>query len=78
MKIAILNVTNFVKKHDNIFAILLFFLATFGIALDVGIASSDEICNFQNAYKLYNGFQIYKDINIIVTPLFFWGSNIIY
>ncbi len=86
MKTAILNVTNFVKKHDNIFAILLFFLATFGIVFSVNVTNSDEVWNFANLYKLYNGFEIYKDVNIIITPLFFYigliffkilGSNIL-
>jgi 4-amino-4-deoxy-L-arabinose transferase-like glycosyltransferase len=33
---------------------------------------SDEIWNFQNIVKLFNGFEIYKDANIITTPLFFY------
>ncbi len=72
MKEAIYKAKNFVKKHDNIFAILVFFLSIYGIVLNVIIINSDELWNFSNLYKLYNGFEIYKDVNIIVTPLFFY------
>lgn len=71
------NIIQVIKKHDNIFVILLIFLSIFGITLDVYITSSegfspDELWNFQNTYKMYNGYQIYQDANVIVTPLFFW------
>ena len=49
-------------------------------------AVGDELWNFQNLYKIYNGYDMYIDANIIVTPLFFYigrlfllifGSNIL-
>ena len=78
MKEAISKATNFLKKHDNLFVILILFLSIYGIILNVDITNSDELWNFSNLYKLYNGFEIYKDVNIIVTPLFFYIGKIIF
>lgn len=66
-----------IEKDDLIIFILIFF-CSIGISLNLLITSSDEIWNFQNVYKIYNGFEIYKDINVIITPLFFWIANIIF
>ena len=66
------------KKRDNIVIFCIMFIISAGICLNLKIAPGDEIWNFQNAYKMYNGFKIYKDINIIVTPLFFWCSELIF
>ncbi len=38
----------------------------------------DEMWNFQNIYKMYSGYQIYKDANVIVTPLFFYIVEFIF
>lgn len=49
-----------------------------GICLNIGLASGDEIWNFQNVYKMYNGFKIYEDANVIITPLFFICAEFIF
>lgn len=60
-----------IKKHDNLIlwlAITIFTaIAIFWIRLRVG----DEMWNFANIYKMVNGYQIYKDANVIITPIFF-------
>lgn len=71
MKDKCVKINNFIKRHDNVFVIMLIFLSILGISLDTAITNSDELWNFQNIYKMYNGFRIYKDANVIVTPLFF-------
>ncbi len=38
----------------------------------IPLAAGDEIWNFQNIYKMVNGYQMYTDANIIITPIFFW------
>ena len=38
----------------------------------IPIYSSDELYNFQSVCKMVNGFAIYKDFNVIVTPMFFY------
>lgn len=60
-----------IKKHDNLIlwvAITIFSaIAIFAVRLRTG----DEIWNFANIYKMVNGYQIYKDANVIITPIFF-------
>ena len=36
------------------------------------VVSGDELWNFNNAYKMYNGYTLYKDSNLIITPFFFY------
>lgn len=67
-----------IKKKDDILFFLLIFFIAIGITLNLNISASDEIWNFQNAYKMYSGFKIYEDINVIVTPLFFWLTEVIF
>lgn len=69
---------DFIKKHDNIFFILLIVLSIFGLTMNVFLASSDELWNFQSVYKMYNGYEIYKDFNVIITPLFFIFGKILF
>ena len=52
-----------------IISILLIFL--------VPITANDELWNFQNIYKMFNGLTIYNDSNVIVTPIFFYIGYII-
>lgn len=66
-----------IKKHDNL-------LLWIGIAIfsalsifQVGISVGDELWNFQNIYKMVNGFTIYQDANVIITPIFFWIGEIV-
>ncbi|MCI8655431.1 MAG: hypothetical protein HFJ48_06170 [Clostridia bacterium] len=67
-----------IKKHDKIFMLILIFLSCFGITLNILIVDGDELWNFQSIYKMYNGFQIYKDFNVIITPLFFIIGKILF
>ena len=68
-----------IKKHDNVFFIILIMIVISGIALIGEIMyKTDEIWNFQNVYKMYNGLQIYKDANVIITPLFFYIGKFLF
>lgn len=67
----------FIKKHDNVFSLILIILSIYGVTMDVILENADELWNFQNVYKMYNGIQIYNDINVIVTPLFFWIGKLL-
>ena len=42
------------------------------------IIAIDEMWNFQSVYKLYNGYKLYEEINVIDTPLFFWVAELIF
>ena len=66
------NIIEKIKRKDNIVIFILFFLISLGISLNIYLESSDEVWNFQNVYKMYNGFKIYEEINVIITPLFFY------
>ena len=67
-----------IKEKDNLIVFLLILCISFGISMNMFISSNDEIWNFQNVYKMYNGFKIYQDINVIITPMFFWCANMIF
>ena len=40
--------------------------------------NNDELWNFSNIYKMANGYTIYKDLNVIDTPLFFWLGELLF
>ena len=39
---------------------------------------TDEMWNFQNIYKMYNGYKIYIDANVVTTPIFHFIGMIIF
>ena len=59
-----------IKKHQNIFIIFFIILMIIGYCFNVYLGAGDEIWNFQNIYKMLNGYKIYTDANVITTPLF--------
>lgn len=71
-------IIDLIKKHDNVFIILLILFAITGIVLYVRVTAADELWCFQNIYKMYNGYEIYKDANVICTPLFFYLGEIVF
>ena len=64
------------KKDNALLGILC--LITIGMVQNYNIDVTDELWNFQNVYKIYNGFGIYEGANIIITPLFFYIGNVIF
>ena len=70
------NVLKILKKKESLFLIIYIFLAVVGNALNVLISNGDELWNFFNIYKMNNGFLIYNDLNVIITPLFFYLGKI--
>lgn len=38
----------------------------------------DELWNFANSYKIFNGYKMYEEVNIIITPLFFWIAQMFF
>ena len=63
-------------KGLNIFIISV--LLILPITLNVALTWGDELWNFQSIYKMVLGNQIYTDINVIQTPLFFYIGEIIF
>ncbi len=66
-----------ILKHDNLIMILIMLLISSSFLLTISLDANDELWNFSNIYKMTNGLQIYKDLNVIVTPLFFFLGKII-
>lgn len=50
---------------------ILFFLISISFIYLISLSPYDELWNFQNIYKMYNGLDIYKDANVIITPIFY-------
>ena len=74
-----------ILERRNIFFCILLFVPIFLFSFFTNIDAGDEIINFQSVIKMVNGNLIYRDFNVIVTPLFFiigkgllylFGSNI--
>ena len=64
-------------KNENLIIIVIVIavsIFTFYIQLNIG----DELWNFSNIYKMTNGETIYKDCNVILTPLFFYIGEILF
>lgn len=67
------------KKIVNIdfLAICIFFIILLSNVFYVRFGTGDELWNFSNIYKMCNGYTIYKDLNVIITPLFFYLGEVI-
>ena len=65
-------IKKFINKHDLLFIIIIMVIFNIIWIRTSILESMDEIWNFQNLYKIHQSNYIYeKDINIIITPLFF-------
>ena len=67
-----------IKKHDNLIVFVIIIILMLGNFFNLYISNSDEMINFLNIYKMANGIEIYKDINVIITPLFFYIGEYIF
>ncbi len=78
MKKKIKKIEQFIIKHDKLFFIIVFFIMIIGKTLYMETLPEDEMWNFQNIYKMYNGYKIYIDANVITTPLFHFIGLILF
>lgn len=60
----------------DILVFIIFLIPIATIVLNSPIIIGDEIWNFQNVMKLSRGLELYKDCNVIVTPMFFYIGKI--
>lgn len=65
-------------KRYNIDVIILIILMTSLLSFLTYLNSGDELWNFANCYKMFNGYKIYKELNVIITPLFFYIAQIFF
>lgn len=66
-----------IKKY-NIDVIIFIILMTSLLSFLTYLNSWDELWNFANCYKIFNGYKIYKELNVIITPLFFYIAQIFF
>ena len=78
MKENLIKVKKFVEKHDEIFVTILIFIMSLGYSLYVKTCVGDEVWTFQNIYKIYNGYKIYVDANVITTPIFHFIGDLVF
>lgn len=80
------NKFNFFQKYAKIIFPLIIFAIGFLIIFINTLEISDELWLFHHTYKISNGYTIYSDVNVIITPIFFYlgklfflifGSNMI-
>lgn len=64
------NIKQFIKKYDELFFLIIFSVIIFGVTVYISTGVEDELWNFQNVYKMFKGYKIYIDANVITTPLF--------
>lgn len=65
-------ILEFLKKHDKPIVILFIACIISGDVFWNLLSNGDELINFFNTYKMSEGLTIYKDANVIITPLFFY------
>ena len=68
---------SFIKQYDLDIIVVTIIIVAIG-AFFIQLNDSDELWNFANAYKMFEGYQIYKDLNVIITPLFFYIAQIFF
>lgn len=66
-----------INKIQNVLLISLFASIAIFFTLFNKVYMVDELWNFQIICKMCNGLKIYKDANIITTPIFFFIGNFI-
>lgn len=67
-----------IKKQDNIFVIGVIILCCIGLCFNLVLEANDELWNYQNICKMINGYKIYTDANVIITPLFHFIGFLIF
>lgn len=67
-----------IKKHDNIIVLLIITIVVSAMTFWVLAFANDELWAFSSIYKMVNGYTIYKDINVIITPLFYYVGEIFF
>lgn len=67
-----------IERNEKIIVLILIIIAVSAFTFNVVIDANDELWNFSNTYKIANGEILYKDCNVIVTPLFFYLGEILF
>lgn len=65
-------------NKECVFIVILLILIVTGIVLNNPINKNDEVTLLGETIKMHNGLHIYKDINVLVTPLLFYIGLLIF
>ncbi len=68
-------IENIRKKDIDIYFMVVLLVVM--LSFKQQISGTDGLWNFSNIYKMSIGYRIYKDINVIITPLFFYIGKIL-
>ena len=69
-------IINKIKEKDIDIILMLIIIITL-ITFQYILEAVDEMWNFANVFKMANGYKIYTEINVIVTPIFFYIGKIL-
>lgn len=67
-----------ILKYDSIIVFFIFASLMILPAFCRNLYVGDELWTFSNTYKMYNGYEIYKDCNVIATPVFFYIGELLF
>lgn len=70
-------ILNKLKNRECDVLVLLIVLVA-STTLIISVNPYDELWNFANSYKMFNEYKIYEELNVIVTPLFFYIAQIFF
>ena len=62
----------------NTLIIILSAILVYSFIYIVLVVSGDELWNFNTTFKMYNGYTLYNDSNLIITPFFFYIAYIFF
>lgn len=69
---------NFFQKYAKIIFSLTIFVIGFLIIFINTLEISDELWLFHHVFKISNGYTIYSDVNVIITPIFFYLGKLLF
>ena len=71
-------IVKIVEKYDNILLYIYMICALSVYVFAVKFTIGDELWLFSFVYKFTNGYEMYRDLNILTTPLFHYIGKIIF
>ena len=70
-------VQSFISKHNFLFMLIIIITTVIAKTVYVKLSPYDSLWVFGNIYKLATGKVIYKDVNIITTPIFYESGKVL-
>lgn len=66
------------SKKENLIVLFFIIIAVTAVSFNYKLEVSDDLWNFSNMYKMSQGYTIYKDLNVIITPLTFYIGELVF